>query len=136
MRHRNTGKVLSREQAPRKALLRGLATSVVLYEKIRTTHAKAHAVQPLVERMITLAKAKTPASTRRMGETGMTNVYCPVCGECCAMVEGDGPTREERYGITPPCCFLERFHLLQVNQAQTEQQISDTICARKQEPSK
>lgn len=69
MRHRNTGKVLSREQAPRKALLRGLATSVVLYEKIRTTHAKAHAVQPLVERMITLAKAKTPASTRRMGET-------------------------------------------------------------------
>ena len=92
MRHRNTGKVLSRELAPRTALLRGLATSVVLYEKVRTTKAKAQAVQPLVERMITLAKAKTPASARRLGETLYTD------GAVKKAVEVLGPRYSARVG--------------------------------------
>lgn len=69
MRHRKSGTLLGRVKAPREALLRGLATSVVLYEKVRTTKAKAHAVQPLVERMITLGKAGSPTAKRRLGET-------------------------------------------------------------------
>ncbi len=66
MRHRRTGKTLDRSSAPRGALLRGLATSVILYEHVNTTLAKAKAVKPLVERLITKGKTKTLASRREL----------------------------------------------------------------------
>lgn len=56
MRHRNTTKTLDRKTAARNALLRSLATNLVLYEKIKTTEAKAKAVKPLVEKLITKGK--------------------------------------------------------------------------------
>jgi large subunit ribosomal protein L17 len=56
MRHRNKNKILGREKAPRELMLRNLASSIILYEKVKTTKAKAQAVRPLVEKMITLAK--------------------------------------------------------------------------------
>jgi large subunit ribosomal protein L17 len=48
----------------RKALLRGLATSVIENERIVTTVPKAKAVRPLVDKMVTLAKRDT-LHTRR-----------------------------------------------------------------------
>lgn len=57
----------------------------------------------------------------------MRTVYCPWCGEAYAMVEGDGPTREERYGITPPCCFMVRFKLLSDNPGLSEEELSERI---------
>ena len=56
MRHRNTTKTLGRSMTARKALLRDLATSVIVYEKIKTTETKAKSVRPVVERLITRAK--------------------------------------------------------------------------------
>lgn len=56
MRHRKKNKILGREKAPRQALLRNLATSLVLHEKIKTTEAKAKALRPVIEKYITLAK--------------------------------------------------------------------------------
>jgi large subunit ribosomal protein L17 len=44
---------LGRNSGQRKALFRGLVRSLVLHERIRTTAAKAKAVKPLAERMIT-----------------------------------------------------------------------------------
>ncbi|MEK9151930.1 MAG: 50S ribosomal protein L17 [Patescibacteria group bacterium] len=64
MRHRNSGTILDRKRGPREALLRGLATNIVLYEKIRTTKAKAKAVRPLVEKMITIGKDGTVNARR------------------------------------------------------------------------
>ncbi len=64
MRHRHKGKTLDRKKAPRQALLRGLATSVVVYEKVKTTTAKAKAVRPLVEKLVTIAK-KNDLNARR-----------------------------------------------------------------------
>lgn len=66
MRHRKKGKTLDRKTAARKALLRNLATSLVLYEKIKTTKAKAQALRPYVERMITTGKAKTLHARREL----------------------------------------------------------------------
>ncbi len=66
MRHRKTGKKLGREKAPREALMRNLAASVILYEKVQTTEAKAKMVRPLVERAITTGKAATLTSRRRL----------------------------------------------------------------------
>lgn len=63
-RHTNKGYKFSRNKGPRELLLRNLATSVILYEKVKTTTAKAKGVQPIVEKMITLAKKGDLASIR------------------------------------------------------------------------
>lgn len=59
MRHRKVGRKLGRKTGPRRALKSSLATSLVLYEKIVTTEAKAKTIRPVVERMITRAKVKS-----------------------------------------------------------------------------
>lgn len=56
MRHRKKGKILDRKKESRKALLRSLATNLILHEKIKTTEAKAKAVKPIVEKLITKGK--------------------------------------------------------------------------------
>lgn len=56
MRHRVGGYKLKRDKGSRNSLLKGLVTSVIESERVITTVPKAKAVQPLVERMITLAK--------------------------------------------------------------------------------
>ena len=56
MAHRIGGRKLSRKQGPRLALYRHLTVSVLRYERIRTTEAKAKEVRGRVERMITIAK--------------------------------------------------------------------------------
>jgi large subunit ribosomal protein L17 len=66
MRHRRVGKTLDRKSAPRRALLRNLATSVILYEHVNTTLAKAKAVRPIVERLITKGRKKTLHARREL----------------------------------------------------------------------
>jgi large subunit ribosomal protein L17 len=56
MAHRVDGRKLSRRQGPRLALYKNLTVSVLRYERIRTTEAKAKEVRGRVEHMITLAK--------------------------------------------------------------------------------
>jgi len=68
MRHRKKTVVLGREKGPREALLRNLATSVVLYERVKTTKAKAKAVQPIVERLITDGKNAKTSARREIGK--------------------------------------------------------------------
>ena len=58
MRHRVQKKRLNRKKAPRELLIRNMATSVILYDGVKTTKAKAKLVGPLVEKMITAAKTK------------------------------------------------------------------------------
>jgi large subunit ribosomal protein L17 len=64
MRHKVSGYKLKRDGGSRKALLKGQVTSVIEHERVITTVPKAKAVQPLVEKMITLAKRDT-LHTRR-----------------------------------------------------------------------
>jgi large subunit ribosomal protein L17 len=56
MRHRKAGYKLGRNTAHRLALYRNLAAALFVHERIVTTLAKAKAVRPFVERLITLAK--------------------------------------------------------------------------------
>ena len=65
MRHRKAGFKLRRDPGARKALLRGLVTSVIEQERIITTVPKAKAAKPLVEKMITLAKRDTLHARRQ-----------------------------------------------------------------------
>jgi len=57
MRHRNKGVILGRLKGPREMMLRNLASSVFMNEFVVTTKAKAKAVQPMVEHLLTVAKA-------------------------------------------------------------------------------
>ncbi|MBU0540201.1 MAG: 50S ribosomal protein L17 [Patescibacteria group bacterium] len=66
MRHRRKGVVLGREKAPREAMLRNLAQSLILYEHVNTTVAKAKAVKPMVEKLITVGREKTLNSRRKL----------------------------------------------------------------------
>ncbi|MDD5527684.1 MAG: 50S ribosomal protein L17 [Patescibacteria group bacterium] len=66
MRHRNKNKVLGRKRGPRIALLKNLASSILIYEKVQTTEAKAKIVRGQVEKMITLAKNNDLASTKKL----------------------------------------------------------------------
>jgi large subunit ribosomal protein L17 len=56
VRHRRNRHKLSRDAAHRRSLLRNLSREVIEHERIRTSQAKAKAVKPEVERLITLAK--------------------------------------------------------------------------------
>jgi large subunit ribosomal protein L17 len=56
MPHRVTGRKLSREHAHRVSMLGNLAVSVIRYERVKTTEAKAKEVRGLIDGMITLAK--------------------------------------------------------------------------------
>lgn len=57
MRHRRVGRKLHRERNQRAALMRSLARSLVLKGAIVTTEARAKAVRPYVERLVTRAKS-------------------------------------------------------------------------------
>ncbi len=72
MRHKNKNKILDRQKGPRELMLRNLAASLLLYEKIKTTKAKAQAVRPLVERLITAAKRGDLAARRGLIKTLLT----------------------------------------------------------------
>ena len=65
MRHRNAGFKLGRNTSHRRALLRNLVTSVLVEDRVQTTVAKAKAVRPLIEKMITLGKKGDVASRRQ-----------------------------------------------------------------------
>lgn len=59
MRHRRKSQKFSRSRAQRKALKKSLLRSMVSYERIKTTEAKASALRSWIERLITLAKTDT-----------------------------------------------------------------------------
>ena len=82
MRHRFGNAKLKRDIGSRNSLLKNLTTSIILEERVITTVPKAKAVQPLVEKMITLAKRdslhtrrqaaaflETPKSVKKLFET-------------------------------------------------------------------
>ncbi|MCL4394968.1 MAG: 50S ribosomal protein L17 [Chloroflexi bacterium] len=56
MRHRVAGRQLGRDKSARQALFRGLITELFRHERIETTEAKAKAIRPEAEKLITLAK--------------------------------------------------------------------------------
>src|SRR5580700_6212489 len=65
MRHKVSGYKLKRNVGARKALFKGLVTSVIEHERVITTVPKAKAIKPLVEKMITLAKRDTLHARRQ-----------------------------------------------------------------------
>jgi len=66
MRHRESGRHLSRDKDQRRALFRILITELFRHERIRTTEAKAKAIRSQAEKVVTLAKQGDLAARRRV----------------------------------------------------------------------
>jgi len=73
MRHKVAGYKLGRTTSHRRSLLRNMATSLILEERIETTVPKAKALRPIVEKMITLGKRGDLASRRQAHSYLMTS---------------------------------------------------------------
>jgi large subunit ribosomal protein L17 len=65
MRHHRSGKKLGRDSAHRKALYANLTGSLIEHGRIKTTEAKAKAVRPIAEKMITLGRRGDLAARRQ-----------------------------------------------------------------------
>ena len=65
MRHRVKSKRINRDEAHLDSMLSNLSTSIILYEKVKTTQAKAKMVKPIIEKLITTAKKKPLPNTMR-----------------------------------------------------------------------
>jgi large subunit ribosomal protein L17 len=65
VRHHRSGKKLGRDSAHRKALYANLAGSLIEHGRIKTTEAKAKAVRPIAEKMITLGRRGDLAARRQ-----------------------------------------------------------------------
>lgn len=66
MRHRKNSCKLNRTSSHRRCLLANMLKSLIVKGRMETTVAKAKAVQPLADQMVTLAKKNTLASRRRV----------------------------------------------------------------------
>jgi large subunit ribosomal protein L17 len=64
MRHKLSGRQLSRNSSHRHALMRNLATALLRYETVRTTLPKAKELRRVVEPLITLGKVDSEANRR------------------------------------------------------------------------
>lgn len=65
-RHKYVGRKLGRDKGHRKAMLKNLAASLILHERIQTTVAKAKEIRPIVEKIITKGKKGDLASRRQL----------------------------------------------------------------------
>jgi large subunit ribosomal protein L17 len=91
MRKRKKGRKLSRKKNQRKALLKSLADSLLLKEKIETTEAKSKEISRFVERQINRAKIGN-LSSRRL----LSNFFSP--GTVKKLVDEIGPRYKEKKG--------------------------------------
>ena len=66
MRHRNKKNSLAKTKAPKKALIKNTAANLIIYEKIKTTQARAKLIRPFVEKLITKSKKNNLQSLRHL----------------------------------------------------------------------
>ncbi|AKC32498.1 50S ribosomal protein L17 [Candidatus Pantoea carbekii] len=64
MRHQKSGRHLNRNSSHRQAMFRNMVSSIIRYEVIKTTIAKAKELRCVIEPLITLAKVDTVANRR------------------------------------------------------------------------
>ncbi len=69
MGHRDKGKKLGRTKSHREAMLANMAVSLFNHRVIKTTDAKAKALKPLVDRIISTAKKETLTAKRQVART-------------------------------------------------------------------
>lgn len=72
MRHKKAGRHFGRTANQRKALIRGLITSLIIHERIETTLARAKETRAIAERLVTLG-VKGDLNSRRVAIAGLAS---------------------------------------------------------------
>ena len=96
MRHKRTGKKLGRSSAHREAMLMNMAGQLIEHGRIRTTEAKAKALRPYVERLVTKARTDTLHSRRNVMRT------LRMHDKATARDEGRNPTVKKLFDEIAP----------------------------------
>ncbi len=97
MRHRKNSTTLGKNSSHRKAMLRNLAKSFILHEKLTTTVEKAKELRKVVEPLITLAKEDTVQSRRRAVQLLAVRFNTLTSKEARAVKAGDkSPLNDDR----------------------------------------
>ena len=139
MRHRKRGRVLGRAPSHRKAMLKNLASALILTERdaedddnapkvkgrIVTTLEKAKEVRPLVERCITIARRALPAA--EAAEVVRWSKFAPI-----GQRGFDGAGADACYSLTPMTSYLEQanqetFVLIQVEHPTAVEQAEEIL---------
>jgi large subunit ribosomal protein L17 len=115
MRHKRKTVKLGRSQSHRDALLANQVCSLIEHNRIKTTLAKAKAVRPLAEKMVTLGKKKTlharrtALATLRHNEDAVKKLFEEVAPRCGT--RNGGYTRIVKLGFrksdAAPMAFIE-----------------------------
>lgn len=92
MRHQKQGRRLGMPGDRRRAMMRGLMASLLRYERIKTTEARAKELRPRIERLVTLGK-RGDLHARRLALR-----YLPDKLMVEKLFEEIGPRYEERPG--------------------------------------
>jgi large subunit ribosomal protein L17 len=114
VRHRVAGRKFGRNTNQRKALLKGLAVSLIINDRITTTESKAKTVRPIVEKLVTMAREDTEHHRRlamaRLGNEIATRKLFESLGPRFEGQDG-GYTRiykvGQRQGDAAPMCLIE-----------------------------
>ncbi len=114
MRHRKSGRKLSRSSSHRKAMFANMACALIKHEQIKTTLPKAKELRPIVEKLITLAKRGDLHARRlaysRLPDKAMVAKLFDVLGERYQDRQG-GYIRiiraNFRYGDCAPMAYIE-----------------------------
>ena len=114
MRHQKKTVKLGLKEGHRKSLLSNLACSLIEHSRIKTTLAKAKAVKPLAEKMVTLGKKKTLHARRTalavLRQAGIVKILFDDVAPRAAERKG-GYTRIIKLGKRPSdaseMCFIE-----------------------------
>lgn len=78
MKHRKSGRILSRVRRQRKALLKTLLGSLVLREKISTTEAKAKELRNFIDQVINKAKTVRTDNEKKLAMTRLLTEQLPA----------------------------------------------------------
>jgi large subunit ribosomal protein L17 len=140
MRHSRVINHLGRTSSHRKSMLANMATSLILYKRIRTTTAKAKALRTYVEPIITKSKEDSTHSRRVVysylkDKTAVTELFrdiSPKIGE-----RPGGYTRilklGNRIGDNADMCILE---LVDYNEAMLGGEVTKTKTTRRRRATK
>ena len=92
MRHHSNVRKFGREKTQRHALMRSLARNLIRDSKLKTTTAKAKELRPFIEKLVTRAKAGTPAGRR------LVNARIQGAKETKALFETIAPKYKSKNG--------------------------------------
>ena len=92
MRHRKKGKTLDRNAQTRRMMLKNMASSLILYERIITTPARAKAVKIIIDRAIVIGRRGDLTSRRQLIR------LLPVANAVAKVMEELGPRYRGRAG--------------------------------------